>query len=447
MQFTPWTLFIDFGIISALILVGAMLRAKVKILQKLFLPSSLIAGFIALAFGPNGLEFIPFSGKIGSYSGILIALVFSALPLAAPPTPFKKVFDRVGSMWGYSQIGMILQWGLGSLFGIWVLCRIWPDLNPAFGLMLASGFSGGHGTAAAIGAAFEGLGWGEAKSLAMTSATVGILSAVLGGILLVKLGTMRGNTKFIEDFKDLPQSLRTGIMPEAERESMGMETTSPISLDPLAYQLAIILMVAVGGYFFSKALSGIFPKLSIPVFSCAFIVGLAVKKLFGLVGATGTLEPKVLGRISGTFTDLLVAFGVASIKLPVVVKYAVPLSFLFLFGILYCLFIFFFLAPRMLREYWYEKALFTWGWLSGTMAMGIAILRIADPKLESGSLDDFAFAYMPIAPVEILVVSLSPILFANGHGMYFIAACVGGGLAVGIASLFKGWFSFKKLAE
>lgn len=444
MQFTPWTIFIDLGLISILIFIGLVLRAKIKLVQKLFLPSALIAGFLALAFGPNGMGYIPFSNQIGTYSGILIALVFAALPLSTPSIPFRDVFDRVGSMWAYSQIVMILQWGLGALFGMWVLGNIWQDLNPAFGLMLASGFAGGHGTAAAIGTAFEGLGWDEAKSLAMTSATVGILSAVIGGILLVKLGTVRGNTKFIADFKELPESLRTGFIPKEKQESIGKEITSPMSIDPLAYQFVIILMVALGGYYLSKLASYFFPTLSLPVFSCAFIMGLIVKKVFKSLGAADTLEPKVLGRFSGTFTDLLVAFGIGSIKLPVVVKYAMPLTILFIFGIAYCLFMFLYLAPRMLRQYWYEKALFTWGWATGTMAMGIAVLRIADPKLESGSLDDFAFAYIPMAPVEILVVSLSPMLFASGKGMYFIAACVGGGLAVWIASSLKGWFSFKR---
>lgn len=447
MDFTPWTIFIDLGLISVLIFIGSVLRAKIKLVQKLFLPSALIAGFLALALGPNGMNYIPFSSQIGTYSGILIALVFAALPLATPSIPFREVFDRAGSMWAYSQIVMILQWGLGSLFGIWVLCAVWPDLNHAFGLMLATGFAGGHGTAAAVGTAFEGLGWDEARSLGMTSATVGILAAVIGGILLVKLGTIRGNTKFIADFKELPESLRTGFIPQEKQEPIGKEITSPMSIDPLAYQFVIVFMVALGGYYLSKLASYFFPALSLPVFSCAFIMGLVAKKVFKFLGAENTLEPKVLSRLSGTFTDLLVAFGIGSIKLPVVIKYAVPLTILFVFGIVYCLFMFFYLAPRMLKSYWYEKALFTWGWATGTMAMGIAILRVADPKLESGSLDDFAFAYMPMAPIEILVVSLSPMLFASGKGMYFIAACIGGGIAVWVASFLKGWFSFKKFGS
>lgn len=39
-----WDVILDFGLMSALILLGQLLRAKVKILQELFIPASLTAG-------------------------------------------------------------------------------------------------------------------------------------------------------------------------------------------------------------------------------------------------------------------------------------------------------------------------------------------------------------------------------------------------------------------
>ena len=81
-QFTPWTLFTDLGFISILLLVGKFIRVKVKLVQQLFIPPSLIAGLLGLAFGPNGLGWIPLSNDLGTYAAILIALVFGALPLS-----------------------------------------------------------------------------------------------------------------------------------------------------------------------------------------------------------------------------------------------------------------------------------------------------------------------------------------------------------------------------
>jgi ESS family glutamate:Na+ symporter len=49
--FTPWVLLSDLGIISALLLVGKFIRVKVKLIQKLFIPPSLLAGVLGLALG------------------------------------------------------------------------------------------------------------------------------------------------------------------------------------------------------------------------------------------------------------------------------------------------------------------------------------------------------------------------------------------------------------
>jgi ESS family glutamate:Na+ symporter len=54
------------------------------------------------------------------------------------------------------------------------------------------------------------------------------------------------------------------------------------------------------------------------------------------------------------------------------------------------------------------------------MAMGIALIRIVDPKLESKAMDDYAMAYLPIAPVEILIITFVPVLFVNGLGLWLL---------------------------
>ena len=83
MSFSPWTLLVDVGIVSLLLLLGKFLRAKVRVIQKLFIPPSLLAGFFGLIFGPELLGWLPLSGNMGTYAGILIALVFSCIPFTS----------------------------------------------------------------------------------------------------------------------------------------------------------------------------------------------------------------------------------------------------------------------------------------------------------------------------------------------------------------------------
>lgn len=442
--FTPWVLLTDLGIISALILVGKFIRVKVKLIQKLFIPPSLLAGILGLAFGPNGLGWLPLSGSMGTYAAVLIALVFGALPLSSPKFTVKEVAGRVGPMWVFAQLGMLLQWALAGLFGLFVMKLIWPELNDAFGVMLSTGFYGGHGTAAAIGEAFNGLGWDEAASLGMTTATVGVICAIIGGLICIKWAAKNKQTAFISDFADLPQELRSGLVPQEKRDPMGSATTSSISIEPLTFHLALVLLVAFLGYSMSVGVKQWYPQLELPVFSCAFIVGLILKKIFDATSVTDYICPQTTQRIGSMATDLLVAFGVASIKLGVVVKYAVPLVVLIIAGALMVFAITFYFGKRLSKTYWFERTIFAWGWWTGTMAMGIALIRIVDPKLSSKAMDDYALAYLPIAPIEILLITFVPIMFMNGMGLWLSLGCLAlSGLLI-LLAIKMGWWIKKK---
>ena len=438
--FSPWVLFTDLGIIMCLLLVGKLVRAKVSFIQKLFIPPSMIAGVLGLAFGPNGLGWLPMSGSIAVYPAILIAVVFGALPLSSPAFKFKDVAGRVGPMWAYSQFGMLFQWAVMGIFGILVMKAIWPELNDAFGVMLPTGFYGGHGTAAAIGTAFNGLGWDEAGSLGMTTATIGVILAIIGGLLFIKIAARNKQTSYISDFGDLPDELRSGLLPEEKREPSGTTTTSPISIDSLTFHFALVIVAAFGGYLFSKGVKCLYPELELPVFSCAFVVGLLLKIVFNKTKVSKYIDGKTTSSISSFATDLLVAFGIASIKLEVVVKYAVPLAVLLAVGIVLTVFTVFYFGRHLMKKDWFEKSIFAWGWWTGTMAMGIALLRIVDPKMASKAMDDYALAYLPCAPVEIVLITFVPIMFASGKGLGMMFVCLAVSLLIIVLAKLLGWW-------
>ena len=434
--FNPWTLFVDIGIISLLLLLGKLMRVKIKFIQKLFIPPSLLAGFIGLALGPHGFDVLPISNQTGTYAGILIAFIFGALPLTSQKT---KGNQEIGAMWVYSQAGMLLQWAFGGLLGLLVLSQFWP-LSPAFGITMPSGYCGGHGTAAAIGQAFGQLGQDEILTLAMTAATFGIVASVILGLIFVKWGTKNKHTAYLADYKDLPSELRTGLLPQEKRESMGESTCSSISIDSLTFNLAIISAIALGGYGISKLAAYYMPGFELPVFSCAFVAGIIIKKMLDKTRASESICPQTVGHISGTMTDYLVAFGIASIKLSVVLEYIVPLAILLLSGLVVTLIYVFFMGRKLMKECWFEKALFTWGWFTGTMAMGIALLRVVDPKMKSRCMDSYALAYLFIAPVEIALITFAPVAFVNGYGLLFASICLVAALGVLSVAYFKKWF-------
>ena len=435
--FTPWTLFVDIGIISLLLLIGKWMRVKISWIQRLFIPPSLLAGFIGLAFGPFGFDILPLSNQTGTYAGILIAFIFGALPLTSQKSNGNT--SEIGRMWVYSQAGMLLQWAFGGLLGLLILNQIWP-LNAAFGITMPSGFCGGHGTAAAIGQAFGQLGFDEILTLAMTAATFGIVASVILGLVFVKWATKKKQTTYLADYSALPDELRTGLLPKEKRESMGESTCSSISIDSLSFNLAIVCAIALGGYGVSKLAAHFMPGFELPVFSCAFVVGIIIKKLLDKTRASESICPQTVGHISGSMTDYLVAFGIASIKISVVIEYIVPLAILLLSGLAVTFIYVAVMAKKLMKECWFEKAIFTWGWFTGTMAMGIALLRVVDPKMKSRCLDSYALAYLFVAPVEIALITFAPVAFTNGYGLLFAGICLVAGLSVIAVAYFKKWF-------
>ena len=435
--FTPWTLFVDIGIVSALLLIGKLMRVRIKLVQKLFIPPSLLAGFIGLALGPHGFDVLPLSTQTGTYAGILIAFIFGALPLTSQKVQGKN--RGIANMWAYSQGGLLFQWAFGGFLGLLILNQLWP-LSPGFGITMPSGFCGGHGTAAAIGQAFGQLGHDEILTLAMTAATAGIVASVILGLIFVKWGASKKHTAFLADYNDLPAELQTGLLPQDKRESMGESTCSSISIDSLTFNLSLVCLIAFCGYGISKLAAHFMPGFELPVFSCAFVAGILLKKVFDRTRVTEYICPKTVNHISGALTDFLVAFGIASIKLSVVLEYIVPLAILLLSGLAVTLIYVFVMARKLMKECWFEKALFTWGWFTGTMAMGIALLRVVDPKMRSRCLDDYALAYLFIAPVEICLITFAPVAFVNGYGLLFSGLCLAVFLGIMGVAYFKKWF-------
>lgn len=425
--FTPWTIVVDLGIISALMLLGKLIRVKVKGIQRFLIPPAVLAGIMGLVLGPEVLGWLPLSGSLGTYAGILIAFVFAALPFTS--TSKAREVAKVKRMWGYSQGGMLLQWGFGGLLGILLLGQIWP-LNDSFGITMPAGFCGGHGSAAALGDAFAGFGQDEVLTLAMTSATVGIICSIVIGLIFLRIGTKRGYSACLTEAEKLPEELRTGVVEKANRKSIGEGIFSTISVSTLTFNLSVIGLVVLGGYLISKSVSRVAPMLELPVFSCSYIVGILVKFVCDRTKVTEYVCPETSSSLSGMFTDYLVAFGIASIKISVVSQYLVPMLILLFAGLIFTACYIYIAAKYIFKEYWFEKAMFSWGWFTGTMAMGMALLRIADPDSRSHCVDHYAIAYIFIAPVEIALITFAPIIFTSGYGLLFSSIAVVIGLSL-----------------
>lgn len=406
MGFTPWTILQDLGLIAILVLLGQISRAKIGIFQKLLIPAPLIAGFLGLLLGPNVMGIIPFSAQLGTYASILIVVVFAAMPIGQKVTKSSIANKNVGGMF-FNVTGMLLlQYGLGTLIGLFLFEKI----SPAFGIILPVGFSGGHGTAAAVGSILGELGWSNATDFGMTSATAGIIGGIIFGVVLINWGARKGYTSYVKEPSKLSDDLLRGVISPEKQNPSGKITISSICLDTMTFHLCLILVAAVAGYFSAKYSKVFFPSVTLPDFCMAMIFGFIIQNILDKSDTSKYVDHLTITRISGCATDLLVVCGVASVKVAVLAQFLVPLTILFTFGYVLVIAWFNFVAPLCSDKDWFERGMIAFGQATGVLATGILLLRIVDPDLKSDGIKDSGTINLLNRPIVIGLQTFMPIL-------------------------------------
>lgn len=288
MKAAIWQVMVDVAIMGTLLLIGQMMRAKIKLFQKVLVPPSVLAGILALIFGPmspiEALKILPLSGSFGTYASMLIVVVFAATPIGDRPRKGAESGPKISGMF-FNITGIaILQYGIGMLLTITVLTRLYPTLHDTFGLMLATGFYGGHGTAAAVGAALADLGVEGMTDLGNTTATIGIVGGIITGVIVINWVTRKGYTHYVDNPKNLPSDLLTGLVPEERQKASTKGTVNSICLDPLGFHIAIVFLAAWIGYMASHWFELFTAKvfnygIAIPGFCLSLFAGLIIKTI------------------------------------------------------------------------------------------------------------------------------------------------------------------------
>ena len=73
------------GLLGLFLIIGTLIRAKIRIFQKTFIPASVIGGFLLLILGPQVINILPVPDDWFKYysmiPGILIVPVVASVPL------------------------------------------------------------------------------------------------------------------------------------------------------------------------------------------------------------------------------------------------------------------------------------------------------------------------------------------------------------------------------
>lgn len=120
-------------------------------------------------------------------------------------------------------------------------------LPPLTGALIEIGFEGGHGTAAGLGNTFEAAGFPEGQDLALGMATVGLLSGIIFGIILINWGVRTGKTQELRRGAKPTVSEQMGLVEKENRRAAATLTVHPSSVEPLALHFGLIAIAVVIG--------------------------------------------------------------------------------------------------------------------------------------------------------------------------------------------------------
>lgn len=401
------------GGLSLLLACGFGLRLGVPLLGRLMLPVPLLAGFIGLAAGSYGLRLVPaeISATWAVLPGLLINIVFACLFLGAPVPSLGSVARTAGPLIRFSLVNAVGQFVLGLAL-VWAVLTPIFGVHPLFSVLIEVGFSGGHGSASAMGPVYARLGFPAGGALGQMSATLGILTGVIGGVLLIQWAARRGVARAIEGSEHGLRDLGGALTPQ-EKRPIVFGTVSPTVLEPLTLHLAVAMLAVLLGWAMQWALSHVHPAFeSLPIFPLAMLGGMLIQHLAQRTGAAAWLDRGAFQRLTGVSLDLLVTAAVATMRLDLFVQNLAPFLVLMVAAIAWCVGSVMWLAPRMLDEDWFEQAIVTYGTLTGVAAVGLMLLRIADPHQKTTAASAFAARSMVLSPLlgGGLVTAAMPLL-------------------------------------
>ena len=378
------------SIVGLLLVVATIIRLKIPFLRKAFIPASLIAGLIGLILSPNFLGVIP-KDIITSMSRLpthLIVPVFACMFLGRKKQPMKGTMAKdvmASVMWTWAA--SFMQFAIPCLLVALVFGPM-MGVSDQFGAIYEAGFAGGHGTASSMAKIFEenlATPWLDGGDLAQTTATIGLLAGIFGGIIIINLAVRKKWTKELTQPASLSEVQE--VFKEGERKATSYGTINSDVIEPFAFHLGIIGIAILLGRAIQFGLGKLVP-FSLPLFPFCMIGGWILNAIIQRTSLADLLDRATFTRIQGMCLDILIVGAVASIKVPVVMAYLVPLLVTSAVIIVTLVLWMFLVCPHIFSRDWFELAITHYGVKTGVAAVGYMLLRTADPevKTEAGSM-------------------------------------------------------------
>lgn len=368
-------------VFGLLLIAGVAIREFIPFFQKILIPSSVIAGFLGLILGQQVLGWITIPESFEDIPIYGMFILMTCVPMGITVTG-KKVIQHMDF-----ALGNMTSYGFQMVFGIIIgasLIYFWPGLPEGWGLMGVAALFGAHGNVPIVSSVIDPTGELGAQSIGMVMATLGVLLAIIPGIIAANFGIRRGWGTFTKNVKEKDKSFFRGTLPEKDRVSIGRLTVNPSNVTALAFQLGILAVSFKFGEQIFKGLSTVMPFFdNISPILYGIIGSLILWPIMKKVKLDGYVDKKTINEISNFSLDAIILTACASIQLSIISEFFIPLLVLTIILAVMNFVFFYFWYKKINNPEWFEKALMGYGMATGSNPQGFALVRIVDPNNES----------------------------------------------------------------
>ena len=405
-DFSSWGFFNLIAVLLASLLVAQMLKRSIPALEASLIPTSVLGGgilpiisaiynavtgqelFDTAFFGGHGTAWL----ELLTYHTLALGFTASALKSSGGKMTKERSIEIFNT--GLTTVATYL---LQAFVGM-VICIVGAifleDLLEAAGLLLALGYGQGPGQAMNYGGIYEiDYGFVGGKSFGLTVASMGFLSASIGGVIYLNILKRKGKINLDKG---------SGI----SNETVEGQNEIPMqeSIDKFTVQIALIVVAYMLAYGLMFVLGNLLPGMRATIYGFNFLLGVLaatlVKTVLNFCQKRNIIHRNytndfLLTRATNFFYDIMVTASIAAIRMDIIGKYWAVLLVMGVVGLVLTYAYVYYVSKKLFPAYTEQQFLAMYGMLTGTASTGVILLREIDGDFKTPVADNLVYQNFP----------------------------------------------------
>jgi ESS family glutamate:Na+ symporter len=434
----------SFVLLGMALICGMLLRKAVPWLAAVYVPTSVLAGFLILLAGPqalgkvtSGWSLIPAETVtvLSTLPGLLINIVFGGIMIGKRLPSARRIWNHAAP---HAILGGVFSFGQFAIGGLAVTFLLTPvfGLPDAAGSIIEMSFAGGHGTIAGMGALLEDADAGELVDVGLGLATISMLTGVIGGTVLVNWAVRKPGIDVAREHTTTRSTAsRLSDVPPNEGD-----TTDDVELGSISRSFGAIAVAIFLGFLILTGLraianafgSDLFDRF--PLFPLTIIGGFAVQVVLSWTNHEDLVERRTANDITGLSLDILIAAAIGTLSLTALGANVPSILILTALSVAWSVTGLLWLGPRFFPEHWFDRGIADYGQSQGNVATGFILAEMADPAHTTTAAVGYGYKqlfYEPFLGGGILTALSVPLILSIGSLTFGIAsAAAAAGLIV-----------------